>query len=96
MFSELASRALLGGGKENPAPPGVSVYHLENFFLQEVVSAGLDERSNFYAIDTDVVRPKGQKTLCPEDGKLGASYVNCLEGEDHAGPSTFMLSWAWQ
>ncbi|CAB9526369.1 Kinesin light chain [Seminavis robusta] len=42
-----------------------------------------------------VIRKKGAMTECPIDGHIGAAYVHCLEGEDHVGEATHMLSYSW-
>jgi len=84
-------------------PLGVSIHHLATVFLRDVLSEdGLSENSTFYDIEDlnsenlGVVRRKGANRICPHDGSLGAAYVDCLEGEDHVGPATHMLSWTWR
>ncbi|CAB9523937.1 Hydra magnipapillata [Seminavis robusta] len=82
---------------------GVSVFHLEHLFLQEVcTSTGnpLSRDSKIHEIENlrgppGVIRNKGTNTVCPIDGKEGAAYVHCLQGEDHVGEATQMLSYSW-
>ena len=33
--------------------------------------------------------------MCPIDGKRGVAYVHCIDGNDHVGIATHMLSYAW-
>ncbi|CAB9505254.1 Kinesin light chain [Seminavis robusta] len=80
---------------------GVSVYHLKEVFLPSLeATEGLSTDSRFYEIEdsrkeTGFVREKGRRVTCPRDGMLGASYVDSLQGRDHVGKSTHMLSWTW-
>ncbi|CAB9511907.1 Kinesin light chain [Seminavis robusta] len=87
---------------------GVSVYHLKHNFLEEEVFASkhiktgnpLSRSSKIYDIENlrgpaGVIRKKGSNTICPLDGKMGAAYVHCLQGEDHVGEATHMLSYSW-
>lgn len=82
-------------------PMGVSVHWLESGFLQEVFDGGYDRQSCIYDIEdlsspqNGIIRSKGQNTTCPRDGRMGASYVDCLRGEDNVGPANVMLSYAW-
>lgn len=86
---------------DRPEFLGVSVYHLENVFLPEVQSTQrLSGSSKFYEIEnlnneTGFVRNKGLNKVCPLDGRLGAAYVHCLDGDDHVGLANHMLSWTW-
>jgi hypothetical protein len=41
-----------------------------------------------------VIRTKGAEVVCPLDGKKGAAYVHCLQGNDHVGEVTHMLSYS--
>ncbi len=50
---------------------------------------------NIYDIVEGVIKAKGVNIRCPRDGQIGASYVDCLEGDDHVGTATLMLSYAW-
>ncbi|CAB9518599.1 Hydra magnipapillata [Seminavis robusta] len=87
---------------------GVSVFHLEHFFLEKEVCASnhaktgnpLSRDSNIYDIENlkglpGVIRSKSANSVCPLDKKMGAAYVHCLEGKDHVGEATQMLSYAW-
>lgn len=83
---------------------GVSVYHLKHVFLeQEVLQDTYSSRdSTIYELEDlqqphrpGLIRRKGQDISCPIDGRLGAAYVHCLEGADHVGQATHMLSYSW-
>ncbi|CAB9525616.1 expressed unknown protein [Seminavis robusta] len=86
---------------------GVSVFYLEQVFLEEEVCATttttgnpLSKDSKVYEIEDlqgppGVIRTKGANTVCPIDGKMGAAYVHCLQGKDHVGEATQMLSYSW-
>ena len=86
---------------DNPQFLGVSVYHLSEHFIQNVSSTpGLTKASKFHEIEdldkeTGFVRQKGESVICPLDGRMGAAYVHCLQGADHVGMATHMLSWTW-
>lgn len=78
-----------------------SVFHLQTAFLETMISSGLSENSTVYEIENlqdvepGLIRRKGIDVTCPVDGKNGAAYVHCLEGADHVGEATHMLSYAW-
>jgi len=80
---------------------GISVFYLKTQFLQEVIDAGLSpNNSKIYDIEDlndvthpGVIRRKGLDVTCPIDDQLGASYVHCLEDDDHVGEAHFMLSY---
>lgn len=80
---------------------GVSVYWMKHGLLQEVYAAGLDDIATIYDLDMHdgkkgVIRTKGQKTISPGDGKIGAAYVNWLGRDvDKLGRANFMLSYSW-
>ena len=82
---------------------GVSVYHLEHVFLKEEVCTSMDANgtmlsssSLIYEIEPGVIKGKGKDSICPLDKKKGAAYVHLLEGEDHVGQATHMLSYCWE
>ena len=84
---------------------GVSVYHLEHIFLQEKVcttaNSLLSRSSTIYEIENlqgppSIIRNTGIESVCPLDGLNGAAYVHCLQGEDHVGEATHMLSYCWE
>ncbi len=50
---------------------------------------------NIYDIVEGVIKAKGKNATCPRDGKQGAAFVDCLEGEDNVGAANIMLSYAW-
>lgn len=83
-------------------PLGISAHYLQEKFLSEVKEAGLHEHSRIYEVENlrlaepGVIRQKGAKIICPKDRKAGASYVDCLSGEDCVGPASFMLSYGWE
>jgi len=84
---------------------GVSVFYLQNIFTQEVAeytnkSNNNTSKKTIYDIEdlsseTSLIRAKGASVLCTKDGKMGASYVDCLRGKDHVGPANVMLSYSW-
>ncbi|CAB9510328.1 Hydra magnipapillata [Seminavis robusta] len=88
---------------------GVSVHHLQHIFLEREVGMAkknattgkfLSKDSSIYEIEDlegppGVIRTKSVNTVCPIDGKMGAAYVHSLQGEDHVGEATQMLSYSW-
>ncbi|CAB9506002.1 Kinesin light chain [Seminavis robusta] len=77
---------------------GVSVFHLEHDFLGR--GSQVARSSKIYDIENlkgppGIIRKKGAGVVCPLDGHMGAAYVHCLEGEDHFGEATHMLSYSW-
>lgn len=98
-----ANTSIQRTGTSGEKPKGVSVHWLQTGFMEEVKSTkGLSENSNIYQIenlssDTNgVIRSKGEDVLCPFDGRMGAAYVECLDGEDNVGPANVMLSYGWR
>ena len=83
------------------APKGVSVHCISTSLLEEVQQMNLSLDSKIYEIEDlhsdslGVIRSKGANTTCPEDGRLGSSYVDALEGEDNVGTANIMLSYSW-
>ena len=45
--------------------------------------------------DNGIIREKGKDTTCPMDGRQGAAYVHTLQGDEHVGPASIMLSYTW-
>lgn len=74
---------------------GVSVHLVAATLLREVRAAGLARDATVYDAEPAVIRPKGEAIRCPRDGRLGAAYVDCVEGHDSAGAAQFMLSYTW-
>ena len=86
---------------------GVSVYHLEHIFLNQLVCnsplRGQKPNSRMAKIheiedlsgSPGVVRQYSAETICPIDGRKGSAYVHVLSGEDHVGEATHMLSYTW-
>ena len=79
-----------------------SVHHLETTFLQYVQDSGFAGSAKIYDIEDlqkeepGLIRRKGMEITCPIDGKVGASYVHCINGgKDHIGTATHMLSYTW-
>ncbi len=78
-----------------------SVHHLQTSFQQQIQDAGLSVDSTVYEIEDlrskepGLIRRKGLHVKCPLDGKMGSAYVHTLEGEDHVGQATYMLSYTW-
>jgi hypothetical protein len=87
---------------DHPGFLGVSVFHLSKHFLHDVASyPGLSSGSKFCEIEnlnssTGFVRERGKSSVYPIDGRKGAAYVHCLQGEDHVGLANHMLSWTWR
>jgi len=42
-----------------------------------------------------IIREEGKDTICPIDGEKGAAYVHTLQGDDHVGPASIMISYTW-
>ena len=80
---------------------GVSVHWLKTSLMFEVHEAGFDKSATIYTLenlhgdDLGIIRKKGANVACPRDGRLGAAYVDCLDGEDNVGKSDMMLSYTW-
>jgi len=82
---------------------GVSVHYLRNILLQEVRDAGLDEdTATIYDMEDlrqskhGIIRSKGAQHTCPRDDKLGAAYVDTIQGEDFVGTANVILgSYCW-
>jgi tetratricopeptide (TPR) repeat protein len=87
--------------KPRISPKGISVHWLKHGFMEEVHKAGFTEKSKIYEIENlsedkhGVIRSKGANVKCPQDGKLGAAYVDCLKGIHNVGPSNCLLSYCW-
>jgi len=83
---------------------GVSVHHFVHVFLPSVLETKATEKTRFLdlenlkrnATEKNFVRQKTCHSRCPIDGRMGSAYVHTLQGKDHVGPSTAMLSWTWQ
>ena len=81
---------------------GVSVHHMRTDFMTQVLDAVHNADSSIYEIEDlscssdGVIRRRGAKVRCPIDGRVGASYVHSLNGEDHVGVANFMLSYSWR
>jgi hypothetical protein len=77
-----------------------SVFHLKTSLVEEMQRAGLQETATMNDLENlrletpGIIRRKGKSIKCPRDGKMGASYVHCLEGTDHVGKATHMLSYS--
>jgi len=81
---------------------GVSVHYLRTILLQEVRDAGLDEdTATIYEMEDlrepkyGIIRSKGAQHTCTRDGRLGATYVDSIQGEDFVGAANVMLSYCW-
>jgi tetratricopeptide (TPR) repeat protein len=86
---------------------GVSVHYLRTTFINEVkkYNANGDDNhtanKNIYEIEDlrdtkyGLIRQKGEHIYCPRDGRLGAAYVDCLDGRDNVGKANVMLSYGW-
>ena len=84
-----------------PSRNGISVHALYHIFLSEVCERGLDRTAKIYQIENlnhaehGAIRAKGANVICPQDGNIGASYVDSLQGEDNVGKANRMLSYSW-
>lgn len=77
--------------KGSPEELGVSVFFLETTLQAEIRdSSELD--ANLRTIEESILKKKGSQTLCPRDGKLGASYVDCLDGPENVGKANLILN----
>lgn len=81
-------------------PLGVSVHWLNTGFIEEVEKYGKTVNSKIYEIEdlrgpNGLIRQKGENVVCPRDGRLGAAYVDCLQGEDNVGTANVMISYGW-
>jgi hypothetical protein len=81
---------------------GVSVHYIRTVLLQEVRDAGLDDdTATIYDMEDltkskhGIIRSMGAQHTCPRDDKLGAAYVDSIQGEDYVGPANVMLSYCW-
>mmetsp|Transcript_6778 Transcript_6778/g.8574 ORF Transcript_6778/g.8574 Transcript_6778/m.8574 type:complete len:595 (-) Transcript_6778:1119-2903(-) len=85
---------------------GVSVYHLQTTFLQNITQEpfNLNSSSTIYDIENlnhkntlGYIRTKSQFITDPNDGKIGSSYVDSLDENDvdHVGIANLMLSYTW-
>ena len=93
--------------KEDTGDPdllGISVHHLANNLTNLVCAerphSGKDttihQMEDLRNHDKNgIIREKGKDTICPIDGRIGAAYVHTLEGADHVGPASIMLSYTW-
>jgi len=76
-----------------------SVYHLQTSFQKRIKETGLDDTATLYDVEDlkqstfGIIRSKGSEVICPIDGKRGAAYVHCINGEDHVGTATYILSY---
>jgi len=85
---------------------GVSVHHFRTYFM-DLVRAKHPDSGNDTTIEqiedlseldkNGIIREEGKDTMCPIDSKKkGAAYVHTLQGADHVGPASIMLSYTWR
>mmetsp|Transcript_7591 Transcript_7591/g.14354 ORF Transcript_7591/g.14354 Transcript_7591/m.14354 type:complete len:574 (-) Transcript_7591:2145-3866(-) len=82
---------------------GVSVHWLQTGFMKEIKNYGKNENSTISSIENltqaehGVIRQKGANITCPIDCNFGASYKDCLVGQDNVGPASivFLHSYTW-
>ena len=74
---------------------GVSSFHLDTEFVDQVLEVGCATTDNFYTIEPIVIRGRSRHVLCPRTQKMGSSYVDALSGKQHVGFSNYMLSYSW-
>eukprot|EP00554_Chaetoceros_debilis_P006376 CAMPEP_0194072624 /NCGR_PEP_ID=MMETSP0149-20130528/317_1 /TAXON_ID=122233 /ORGANISM="Chaetoceros debilis, Strain MM31A-1" /LENGTH=495 /DNA_ID=CAMNT_0038752521 /DNA_START=38 /DNA_END=1522 /DNA_ORIENTATION=+ len=84
---------------------GVSVHHFRTYFMDLVRAKNPDSGTDttIYQIEAlrefdknGIIREKGKNTMCPIDSEKGAAYVHTLQGADHVGPASIMLSYTWR
>ncbi|CAK9067295.1 unnamed protein product [Durusdinium trenchii] len=73
----------------------VSIGHIATTLQEDILAANLTRDAKVYEIEPDVIRKKGENTICPRDGRIGAAYVDCLRSADEAASASFMLSYTW-
>eukprot|EP00435_Cladocopium_sp_Y103_P072937 s246_g41.t2 len=88
---QVRGKRLASEEAENLDLHGVSCHHLKNDLMDCIRSHGQELSSvSVHGIEP-LIRARGQDVMCPKTGKLGSSYVDALQGEDHVGMSNFML-----
>ena len=72
---------------------GISIHWLSTGLVEEIRAAGLDEQSccihdleDLSSESLGIARRKGSHIVSPVYGKMGASYVHCLSGNDNCRP----------
>eukprot|EP00928_Gymnodinium_smaydae_P089702 TRINITY_DN73613_c0_g1_i1.p1 TRINITY_DN73613_c0_g1~~TRINITY_DN73613_c0_g1_i1.p1 ORF type:complete len:640 (+),score=85.31 TRINITY_DN73613_c0_g1_i1:113-2032(+) len=89
----------LGSGNTDMEPAvaalGCSVHHLATALLDAVADARLPRDAKVHEVEAKVIRPYTVGFRCPNDGRPGSAYVDCLRGADHVGPAGHMLSYTW-
>jgi len=82
------------------SPLGVSVHHLCTTFQPEtMLYAGKRNANDFstkikmYDME-DFIYEKGEHYRSREDNRMKSSYVDSLDGKDHVGPASYMLSYS--
>ena len=80
---------------------GVSVHHLQTYFMERVLAAGFSKDVKVYEIENlqgppGLIRQQGTQVISPVDGKLGASYVHCFNDAKDVGAANYMLSYSWR
>ena len=77
---------------------GPSIHHLRTTLwpqlqiAMEMNAMAVPEQATIKDMVKAVVKPAGANRPCPRDGELGCAYVDLLDGSDHVGPSTALLS----
>jgi len=84
------------GTPSGPTLLGASVHHLRTAFLDEVHSAGHDWTATLRDVRIVVVQMLGATARSSRDGRMGAAYVDLLQGEDSVGQATHILSCSWE
>eukprot|EP00927_Polykrikos_kofoidii_P030324 TRINITY_DN26106_c0_g1_i1.p1 TRINITY_DN26106_c0_g1~~TRINITY_DN26106_c0_g1_i1.p1 ORF type:complete len:872 (+),score=139.26 TRINITY_DN26106_c0_g1_i1:102-2717(+) len=85
------------GSPGDPGDPlrGVSLHYLAGDFMTELEASELSSKSTFHEIELDFIRMKGNGVECPRTHRLGAAFVDVLEGKENVGRATHMLSYSW-
>ncbi|CAE6971910.1 unnamed protein product [Symbiodinium natans] len=98
MVDDLGTSAAAGVKREERRDPFLapSVHYLETGFCEELQAAGFSRASCIFELDQPLIRAKGAQVRCPRDDRLGAAFVDTLQGADNVGHATHMLSYTWQ
>jgi hypothetical protein len=74
-------------------------------FLKPIFSFGNDDilqKSKIYDLENTLeekngfIRLKGADVTCSRDNRVGAAYVDCVQGEDNVGEANVMISSTWK
>jgi len=100
VFHHKSVSAPLEGIEQPDGQPGdalraLSVHYLSTGLQKELRAVGLTPESSIRDLEKHVIRPFGESTRCPRDGRMGSAFVDAISGEDKVGKANFMLSYTW-